>query len=156
MTQTTITKRERKTLVHYYLKEIEKQLQDDSVEHLQYFNGKLTVHNLKSLEKFLELDFEYSQSTERIYLRDAPYSYIDLDDIDSPDVVKCIESMVKMFRTTSMKPGTSLTLYIFQTSLLSIQIYQVCLTVTSTICDTKKKINNIFSPQVKNCVKTER
>lgn len=91
MQQTAITKRERKTLVRYYLKEIEKQLQNDTVEHLQYFNGQLTVHNLKLLEKFLELDFEYSQSTERIYLRDTPYSYIDLDDIDLPEIVKCIE-----------------------------------------------------------------
>ena len=91
MQQTTITKRERKTLVRYYLKEIEKQLQEDTVEHLQYLNGKLTVHNLKSLEKFLELDFEYSQSTERIYLRDTPYSYIDLDDIDLLEFVKCID-----------------------------------------------------------------
>lgn len=90
MQQTAITKRERKTLVQYYLKEIEKRLQNDTVEHLQYFNGQLTVHNPKLLEKFLELDFEYSQSTGRIYLRDAPYSYIDIDDIDLPDVVKCI------------------------------------------------------------------
>lgn len=90
MRQTVITQRERKTLVRHYLKEIEKQLQSCDVEHLQYFSGKLTVHNLKLLEKFLELDFEYSQSTERVYLRDAPYSYIDLDDIDLPEIVKCI------------------------------------------------------------------
>ena len=91
MQQTTITKRERKTLVQYYLKEIEKQLQSDEVEHLQYFSGKLTIHNLTLLEKFLELDFECSQSTGRVYLRDAPDSYIDLDDVDLPEIVKCID-----------------------------------------------------------------
>ena len=91
MQQTTITRRERKTLVQYYLKEIETQLHADNVTHLQYFNGKLTIHNLTLLEKFLELDFEYSQSTGRVYLRDIPHSYIDLDDIDLPEIVKCID-----------------------------------------------------------------
>lgn len=90
MQQTTITKRERKTLVKYYLKEIEKQLRTDDVTHLQYFSGKLTVQSLKLLEKFLELDFEYGQATDRVYLRDIPYSYIDLDDTDLPVIVGCI------------------------------------------------------------------
>lgn len=91
MQQSTITRRERKTLMQYYLKEIEKKLHADNVTHLQYFSGKLTIHNLTLLEKFLKLDFECSQSTGRVYLRNAPYSYIDLDDVDLPEIVKYID-----------------------------------------------------------------
>lgn len=87
MKQSSLSKKEQDVLKQYYLKEIQKQLQPYTLSHTNYFDGELAITNLETIADLINLEFEHSAATNRIYLRD---NQLNLDEQDLPEFIKCI------------------------------------------------------------------
>lgn len=90
MKQSTLSQKEQDVLKQYFLNEIQKHLQPYTINHTDYFDGELTITNLKQMSAFIKLEFEHSTATNRIYLRDIPNSQVALNEQDLPEFIKCI------------------------------------------------------------------
>lgn len=90
MKQSTLSQKEQDVLKQYFLKEIQKQLQPYTISHTDYFDGELTITDLKKIANCIKLEFEHSAATNRIYLRGIPNSQVALNEQDLPEFIKCI------------------------------------------------------------------
>lgn len=90
MKQSALSQKEQDVLKQYFLKEIQKQLQPYTISHTTYFDSELTITNLEKIAEHINLEFEYSTATNRIYLHDIPDSQVALNESDLPEFIKCI------------------------------------------------------------------
>lgn len=90
MKQSSLSQKEQDVLKQCFLKEIQKQLQPYTLSHTNYFDGELTITNLETITDLISLEFEHSAATNRIYLRDIPYSQVALNETDLPEFIKCL------------------------------------------------------------------
>lgn len=90
MKQSALSQKEQDILKQYFLKEIQKQLQPYTISHTKYFDGELTITNLETIKNLIQLKFEHSTATNRIYLCDVPNSQVALNESDLPKFIKCL------------------------------------------------------------------
>ena len=90
MKQSTLSQKEQDVLKQYFLHEIQKQLQPYTISLTDYFDGELTITDLETIKNLIQLKFEHSAATNRIYLRDTPNSQVVLNEQDLPKFIKCI------------------------------------------------------------------
>ena len=90
MKHSILSQKEQKALKQYFLNEIQKHLQPHTISHTNYFDGELTIANLKQMSTFVKLEFEYSSATNRVYLRNIPNSQVVLNERDLSEFIKCV------------------------------------------------------------------